>query len=286
MDEKNDFPVEIAEKIVQMLHQVTNKNVNFMGQGGVIIATMQPQRLGQVHEGARRIMSGEINELAISVEEAQNLEGTLPGYNGVVMYSGKRLGCIGLTGDPIQMRPLQQLATIIVREEYQKYRTDKRKQEIIENVVNKVSEISTTMQQISSGSEDVLQHSQKIEGMTNHAEESIKNVNQVVKTVKQIADETMLLGVNASIEAARAGKYGAGFGVVAQEIGKLSTDSNNSLKNINQILDEMKSSISKIAEKIRDNTAITQKQVQAIQGVSAGVLEIKEETGKLMESDT
>lgn len=285
MDERNDFPVEIADRIVHMLHQVTGENVNFMGQGGIIIATMQPARLGQVHEGARRIMSGEINELAISVEEAEKLEGTLPGYNGVILYSGKRLGCIGLTGDPKQMRPLQQLATIIVREEYQKYRTEKRKQETLENVVMEIGEISSAMQQISSGSENVLQHSQKIEDMTNHAEESIKNVNQVIQTVKRIADETMLLGFNASIEAARAGKYGGGFGVVAQEIGKLSADSNNSLKNINSILDEMKSSISEIAKRIRENTATTQEQAKAIQDVNQGIWGIKEETGKLMESD-
>lgn len=51
MEEQGQFPVEIADKIVKMLHQVTGENVNFMGEGGVIIATMQPKRLGRVHEG-------------------------------------------------------------------------------------------------------------------------------------------------------------------------------------------------------------------------------------------
>jgi carbohydrate diacid regulator len=70
-----EFPVELAEKIVNMLFEVTGNNVNFMDNEGVIIATMQPERLGTVHEGAKLIMSGEIDELAISVEAAKNLTG-------------------------------------------------------------------------------------------------------------------------------------------------------------------------------------------------------------------
>ncbi|MDF1496415.1 sugar diacid recognition domain-containing protein [Caproiciproducens sp. CPB-2] len=65
------------------------KNVNFMGEGGVIITTMQPARRGQVHEGARRIMSGEIDELAIGMEDAKKLQGTLLGYNRVVACISK-----------------------------------------------------------------------------------------------------------------------------------------------------------------------------------------------------
>lgn len=281
MDDYSDFPVEIANKVVHMLNQVTGKNVNYMGQGGIILASMQPERLGKIHEGAKRIMAGEIDELAISIEDASKLQGTKPGYNGVILYQGKRLGCIGLSGDPKQMQPLQQLATIIIREEYEKFRTEKRKQDILKNVILEIQEISVAIQRISSGSENILRHSQKIEEMTDRAEQSIMNVNQVVKTVKQIADETMLLGFNASIEAARAGKYGSGFGVVAQEIERLSTNSNNSLKNINAILDQMKSSVLEIAQKVRNNTEVTQEQTDAIQNMKTSILKIKAETDRL-----
>lgn len=211
MEDQSQFPVEIAENIVEMLHQVTGQNVNFMGEGGVIIATMQPERVGQVHEGARRIMSREIDELAISMEDAKKLQGTLPGYNGVVIYKGKRMGCIGLSGDPEKMRPLQQLATIIVREEFEKFQTTNRKREVLENVIGEIGEISSAIQEISAGSENVFQQSKEIEDMTNHAENSIESINKVITTVKQIADETTLLGFNAAIEAVHAGQFGKGY---------------------------------------------------------------------------
>ncbi len=286
MEEQNQFPVEIAEKIVKMLHQVTGENVNFMGEGGIIIATMQPERLGRVHEGARKIMSGEMEELAISVEDAEKLKGTLPGYNGVVVYKGKRVGCIGLSGDPLKMRPLQQLATIIVKEEFEKFQSTQHKQEILERVVGEIEEMSAALQQISVGSEDVFSHSKQIEDMTNHEEKFIDNINKVLETVKEIADQTTLLGFNATIESARAGKYGLGFGVVAQEIRRLTTHSTESLKEINEILTQIKRSISEIAEKVRKNTVVIQEQSNAIQNISKSIIKIQMETEKLADKDS
>ncbi len=281
MEEQTRFPVEIAEKIVNMLHKVTNDNVNFMGEGGIIIATMQPERLGKIHEGAKRIMSGEVDELAITLEDAKKLKGTLPGYNGVVKYKGKRIGCIGLSGDPQQMRPLQQLATIIVMEEFGKYQTEANKKEVLEKVVGEIDEICASIQEISAGSEDVFNHSKQIEDMANRAEKFIENINKVLKTVKDIADQTTLLGFNAAIESARAGEYGKGFGVVAQEIRKLSTHSAQSLKDINLIMTEIKSSITDIAEKVRQNTVVAHAQSGSIQTINNSIMGIQLETEKL-----
>ena len=91
------FPIQLAKKVVEMLHEVTGDNVNFMGENGEILAAIQKGRIGTIHDGAKRIMAGEVKELAITVEDTKKFKGVLPGYNGVVVSNGVAIGCIGLS---------------------------------------------------------------------------------------------------------------------------------------------------------------------------------------------
>ena len=66
--------------------------------------------------------------------------------------------------------------------------------------------------------------------------DGVKNIEESTSAIKAIADQTNLLSLNASIEAARAGEAGRGFSVVASEIQKLSTQSQEAVEKINAIV--------------------------------------------------
>lgn len=70
-------------------------------------------------------------------------------------------------------------------------------------------------------------------------EDSVNAINEAVTLIQNIAEETDLLSLNASIEAARAGDAGRGFAVVAEQISKLASESSVSASKINDMIENV-----------------------------------------------
>jgi methyl-accepting chemotaxis protein len=66
-----------------------------------------------------------------------------------------------------------------------------------------------------------------------------KDITSIIQKIKSIADQTHLLSLNASIEAARAGDSGRGFAIVASEVGKLADESSRSTKEISTLVNQI-----------------------------------------------
>lgn len=66
--------------------------------------------------------------------------------------------------------------------------------------------------------------------------EQSESIQSIISTITSISDETELLALNASIEAARAGEQGKGFAIVAQQISKLASGSNDATGDISNII--------------------------------------------------
>ena len=69
-----------------------------------------------------------------------------------------------------------------------------------------------------------------------------KSIGDIVDVVSEISEQTNILSINAGIEASRAGEHGLGFNVVAKEVKELALESKKSMAEINEIVEQIKSS--------------------------------------------
>ncbi len=103
---------------------------------------------------------------------------------------------------------------------------------------------------------------------------SASKIREVTSMIAEIAEETNLLSLNASIEAARAGDAGRGFAVVASQIQKLADQSNSSAKQIEQIIDQLISDSQKSVETMEEVKNIIAQQSEDVDKTEAAFGEV------------
>ena len=153
----------------------------------------------------------------------------------------------------------------------------------VANGINEaVDKIDASMKEFTASAENIRNSEKTLRDNINEVNELTKEIGKVLSFTKKITDQTNLLGLNAAIEATRAGSYGAGFGVVADEIRKLSVESMTIAKKIETLLTQINDANTKTLEYSDQACLATEEQVAETAKTKNKIIELKRISDELM----
>lgn len=142
------------------------------------------------------------------------------------------------------------------------------------NIYDAVSQIKDTANEMSSSMNDISLANLDIENYIKNTGSETQKTDEILEFINGISRQTNLLGLNASIESARAGEAGRGFNIVAGEIRKLSQSSADSIKEINSVLSNIKDSINEILIRFNNSNTVLEKHASGIKEISSSINEL------------
>lgn len=151
----------------------------------------------------------------------------------------------------------------------------------IQNVTETIVHSSERTEQSTQDAERFRAEAEKSNADIQHLKEAMERINSVSKeivniitAIEDISSQTNLLSLNASIEAARAGEAGRGFSVVANQIGKLATDSATSATNTKRLIE-------KSILEIEQGNEIMARTTSSIETIIHGINSLAESTSEI-----
>ncbi len=145
-------------------------------------------------------------------------------------------------------------------------------------------EADNTLKQLDETNSKTREAIERIYQQTHTTNESALKIREATTMITSIAEETNLLSLNASIEAARAGEQGRGFAVVAGQIQKLAEQSNESARQIEEIIDSLIHDSEEAVATMDSVREIIAEQSENVEKTGAGFAEVKKGIDSSLES--
>lgn len=150
----------------------------------------------------------------------------------------------------------------------------------LQSVSEQLSESMKIMEEkiaeVASFANEIEENEQKLVARIKEVEEITNEVNRILAFITQIANQTRILGFNATIEAARSGEHGQGFKIVAKEMTKLSELSRENANNIKSLSEQISDRMKIVTEASEENASKSIKQTQITEEMVNNAKEVME----------
>lgn len=147
-----------------------------------------------------------------------------------------------------------------------------------------IAEISSSTRDATDASQEAVTQSQQTIDVVKDLQAKAASIGEVVELINSIAEQTNLLALNATIEAARAGEAGKGFAVVASEVKALASQTTRATEQIGSQITAMQNAIQQSAGSIASIDAVIGKLSEIATGISSAVMQQSAATQEIASS--
>lgn len=148
--------------------------------------------------------------------------------------------------------------------------------EAISSLAEEVGQVAVSVNEVTEGVQMTSESNAMMHELMGSLLEETERMNKILGVINKLSNSTKILGLNASIEAGRAGAAGKGFSVVAREIERLSNNTTDSAKEIGNMIGGIEGKVNDIGEKSKETTDSFTQQAAALEEISATMENLNE----------
>jgi|HigsolmetaAR203D_1030402.scaffolds.fasta_scaffold03153_7 methyl-accepting chemotaxis protein len=148
--------------------------------------------------------------------------------------------------------------------------------ELADKMVKRLETTGAVVRDMLNHMRSVAAVSENTRAIADNLDHNAQEIGKISQWVEEIANQTQLLALNASIEAARSGDSGLGFDVVAHEIRKLAAHSAEAAESIRKLVVQAQTEVNRVVEQIGDQAAAVKQQSDLGENMEHALAEMTE----------